>query len=570
MLSSFRFPGLPKIAVLFVLLLSISSWVSLDARATPYPFHKPNVRQHFGEVDSRSGPSWFLSELQTGGPEAQPPTRFEQIVSRVKNNSLIATLLLLGTIIIALGTFTDALTHLNDFIRRNRPDAARAKLGPMSLEFTSEDFIESVRRNDLHAVKIFLAARMDPNARGGAGNTALIEAVKNGYTEIVHALLKSGADVNAVGSYSFSGYTALDFAMPDKKELFRLLWRKGATADTVNRTFVTAARHLDTNYLKILLHEVPGWNAGLRADLKAVGGKALIAAVSMRTGTPMHDEIRNTVRFLLDRGVDPNFSDPNSSSDAPWTALHGAAYGGHSEAVQALLKKGADINATFYGGQGNMLSGNTPLMMAIQEKHCETARLLLEQQVDINHKNDKGETALIIAANERYSGGQSLSIIRALLERGADLEVQTTDSNGSTALMKAAFNGLSEVVRIFLEAGADANKKSKEGRTALHFAAKWGDADMITALLQHRADPNVRDYIGVTPLMRAAKYNKPNVVSLLLRRGASVSETDITGKTAMHFAEERDGDSEEVIHTKGEITRLLRDAGGSSLALASL
>jgi uncharacterized protein len=394
-------------------------------------------------------------------------------------------------------------------------------------------------------VKLFLAGRMDPNVGSIAGDTALILAVTRRHTKIIYMLLKAKANVNeAVSCGLTAGWTALDFAIPNK-DLLRLLLRKGVNSQTINNAFVTAAGCSDIECMQILL--------GKGANLTEAGTKALVkAAEHKREG----HEGRDTVMFLLDRGIDPN-----GRNDDCWTALLIAVLNGNKSVVQALLDRGAEINAKT-GEWGSLGGGCTALMLAISEQHYELAKLLIEKKADVNIRNDLGKTALIIAADARFSGPQVLPIINILLENGADLETQDTD--GSTALMKAAFSGHTDIVRVLLERGADVKKKSKEGRTALHFAAKWGDADMVFDLLDKGADVNARDYLGITPLMRAARYSRSDVVSLLLERGASASEKDITGKTAVQFAEERPprlDDSEESTYQRVQILRMLTAAG---------
>ena len=52
-----------------------------------------------------------------------PKTRFDRINQRIKNNPILASLIILGTIVIALSTFTNAAQNLWDLvITETRPD----------------------------------------------------------------------------------------------------------------------------------------------------------------------------------------------------------------------------------------------------------------------------------------------------------------------------------------------------------------------------------------------------------------------------------------------------------------
>ena len=60
--------------------------------------------------------------------------------------------------------------------------------------------------------------------------------------------------------------------------------------------------------------------------------------------------------------------------------------------------------------------------------------ILLANSADVNMKNEKGETALMIAAQEGHRKG-----VNALL--GFDADENLTDSKGETALAKAIKRG---------------------------------------------------------------------------------------------------------------------------------
>ncbi len=73
-----------------------------------------------------------------------------------------------------------------------------------------------------------------------------------------------------------------------------------------------------------------------------------------------------------------------------WQPIHYAAFSGATEVVRYLLQRGADKNA---------LAPNyyTPLMLAVRERHPETVRALLLEDVDLTQHGLDGQTALGIA-----------------------------------------------------------------------------------------------------------------------------------------------------------------------------
>lgn len=91
---------------------------------------------------------------------------------------------------------------------------------------------------------------------------------------------------------------------------------------------------------------------------------------------------------LLTLGADVEAS--RVSSSILFGPLHAAASHGHVLTCQALLERGADINArTTYG--------NTPLHQAVTHSQIPICALLLEQGCDHQIRNNHGWTALKLA-----------------------------------------------------------------------------------------------------------------------------------------------------------------------------
>ena len=114
------------------------------------------------------------------------------------------------------------------------------------------------------------------------------------------------------------------------------------------------------------------------------------------------------VEALLERGADPNLQ-----NDLCVTALAQAVAHGHFAVVQALLLGGADPNATD-------LAGLSPLHHAVAGGKPEMVIALLEFSADPNAKTlaremlpVHGTTALMKAATEGHT-----RIVRALLRSG--------------------------------------------------------------------------------------------------------------------------------------------------------
>ncbi len=124
----------------------------------------------------------------------------------------------------------------------------------------------------------------------------------------------------------------------------------------------------------------------------------------------------------------------------------------------------------------------------------------------------------------------------------------------STPLMKAAYYGHTEAVKLLLSRGAQPNLKSSAGWTALHYALKpiatdgpylqiLSDTDLKKSkeiallLLKNKADPNI---IGteesVHPLKLAAEFGDLEMVQLLVKYGAKEITDDNHLNGASHIA----------------------------------
>ena len=83
---------------------------------------------------------------------------------------------------------------------------ARMKLGQLNIDFTINSFINHASRGDIFAIKLFLDAGMNVNAKGDYNNTALIATSSGGHTELLKLLINNGAkidknDKNKDGNY---------------------------------------------------------------------------------------------------------------------------------------------------------------------------------------------------------------------------------------------------------------------------------------------------------------------------------------------------------------------------------
>ncbi|KAJ6092624.1 ankyrin [Penicillium sp. IBT 16267x] len=202
------------------------------------------------------------------------------------------------------------------------------------------------------------------------------------------------------------------------------------------------------------------------------------------------------------------------------TGLHLAAWFGLIESAKSLLEHQVDVDS-------KEIFDQTPLSLAAEWGHEAVVRLLVEAGAEINSKDDDDRTPLFRAAKNGYE-----DIVKLLLDWGA---FDTRDGvTSSKALCEAANIGDEDIVQLFLERGADLNLKDQDGITPLFWATK--SYGVTKLLLEKGADLQVRDIGGRTPLFWAAMHGNNDVLKLFIEKGADWDLKDEDGGTPLFWA----------------------------------
>ena len=210
-----------------------------------------------------------------------------------------------------------------------------------------------------------------------------------------------------------------------------------------------------------------------------------------------------------------------------------------SQTVRVLVNEGVDVNTS-------RADGATALLWAAHWDDRETVDLLLGAGANVNAADDHGVTPLM-----RASENASVAVVKTLLAAGADAAAAQTSR--LTSLMIAARTGNVEVVRALLAHGADVNAATTEtAATALMWAVAAPHRDIVRVLLEANADVSASSTKGMTPLLTIARSGDIETARLLIAAGGSVNDAGSDGTHALPFA---------IINGQGDFARFLLEQG---------
>jgi ankyrin repeat protein len=245
-------------------------------------------------------------------------------------------------------------------------------------------------------------------------NAALFSAADAGCAELAQRLLAAGASLAARDR--LGAMPLAHAARAGQRALLELFLRNGAPID---------ARDL-------------------------AGATALYAAAE--------SERPASVALLLAKGADPNLAGRSEV-----TPLAAAAFKGNERIVEELLACGADPKIADS-------TGKAAVTYAAARGFAEIVRRLMDAGVDASLRYGHGVTALMWAAGHEDGVGAQAAEATAtlLLTRGAPIDA--ADDRGRTALMMAAELGYREMVDLLVKQGADRAIRDKGGKTAFDLA----------------------------------------------------------------------------------------------------
>lgn len=317
---------------------------------------------------------------------------------------------------------------------------------------TSEGHLELLRLALRNGAKVD-----DKDSWNGTG---LIRAAERGHGLVVGELLRAGIQrdhVNRIGYQAIHEAVWLGEDTRSYATTVRVLAAGGVELDKVSPsaglTPLQMARERGYDGLARILTNVTTADAPADPDAAllraAERGDADAVAVALRAGADVEarDARRRTALLLastFDRvavaellvamGADPDALDDRH--DTPWLVT---GVTGSVAMLEALLPAHPDLAIrNRYGGLSPIPAG--------ERGHVDYIRRVVRTDVDIDHVNDLGWTAMLEAIILGDGGDDYVEIVRILLAAGADRTI--ADKDGVTPLQHAEQRGYDEIAAL--------------------------------------------------------------------------------------------------------------------------
>ncbi|XP_067653191.1 ankyrin-1-like [Haliotis asinina] len=369
------------------------------------------------------------------------------------------------------------------------------------------------------AFDILVKRGADLSVTDVGGDNILHVASRGGNAKIVnYILMQNIVHINSKGD---GGMTpVLIAAFHGKKEAFDILVKRGADLSVTDEDgdnilhCACGGRNVKiVNY--ILMQNIVDINEE---------NDGVVTPVMLAAGTGE----REIFDILVKRGADLSVTNANNRN-----ILHWACVGGNDKLVNfILMQNNVDIN-------GRNIKGMTPVMLAAYYGKREVFDILVRKRVHLSEVGNDGKNILHLVCE-----GKNVEIVKHILRLHiVDINCRF---NEMTPLMLAVKYHTRNVLQLLLESGADPSLVNRDGDNVLHLACMRGDEEIVKHVLKlHTLNINCRGSKGRTPLLLAAEYKKYDVFELLLEGGADPSAVNGNGDNILHMACE--GDSEEIL-----------------------
>ncbi|MCD4782298.1 MAG: ankyrin repeat domain-containing protein [Candidatus Eremiobacteraeota bacterium] len=374
----------------------------------------------------------------------------------------------------------------------------------------NKSIFNAINDGNIEEVRNFINNGADINERNTMGITPLHKGVIVGNKKAVELVLSAGADIEAKNTRENA--TALHIAASrGELEIAEMLVRSGADVNAVKGSYL------------LIMDDILDWNAfiaGLKKhdnpsvdriwELLDEDSEEII--MKSKTGEELDKDAKLTVINGINRIMKmDDFCSRSAYENIKLNPECGKCLNKFHENPGQVNPEKVNrtlIESLFPKIIKGCIRKSTPLHEAVLNRHIDLAKFLLDNDAEIDARDEDGETPLSVAADD---GDYEIS--KLLISRGAN--INTKNSCGDTPLTEAAEEGHLNVVKLLISSGADINSIDKNGYTPLHRAAEKGRKKVVEFLVSKGAGIEVRAKDGRTPGQMALDNGHKEILDIL-------------------------------------------------------
>ena len=487
----------------------------------------------------------------------------------------------------------------------------------------------AIENNNINMINLLLDKHADINCIDLLGNSPLHISVKLNNINLIKHLIENNADINITNNLNLS-----PLCYSSDLNITKYLIEKGARINP--NALINAVKNNRFDHLVYLIKH--GGDVNAKDDDNC--NLLMLAIVQLNF---------KMVRFLIDKNADVESRNSKGSLiQASKGSLIQASKGSLIQAskgnnaidismtscvriVKYLFKKRTiDIKLyihkavlnkqckivkyliTIGGKDVQNEDGDTPLHIAVRNKHIKMIRLLMYKNADFNILNKKNVSAIMLALNTNIDIVKRIAVIEPYIKnKGMNLlhyavyfnqleitkqllteeNINSETKDKNTPLHIAICKENYEIASLLIDKGADVNKLNKNNKSPLCLAIGWNSMDIIKKLIEkgvdakkalfsgHRSaimeciekkniemftyfvnlgvDINMPDEDGKTPLHEAVCWDRMDMVKVLIENGALRNVKDRYHRVPFHYA---------VMHNQIEMVKYLIDEENINLS----